>query len=239
MAGESSNDAIAEDLPCMKCGYNLRTRRAQDICPECGEAVWKSMSAYTALPDIRTARRLAGRAFVLALIPVGVCIFMATTWLLPRVSDVAILVTIIGAITYLVFSFGFIADASSTIGERFRMELIAVGILALMFTAGLGLGSTLMAFTAHYVGVICEKCGKRALLKLARFTFIVGVVATIGCGGVAFGVTAEAGGTLGLWLAVSIVGLVSLTGVCSVIVLSWFGAWQYKTAALKRRAERS
>jgi hypothetical protein len=30
---------VVVDLPCVRCGYNLRTRRAEERCPECGESV--------------------------------------------------------------------------------------------------------------------------------------------------------------------------------------------------------
>lgn len=34
---------IDVDLPCVTCGYNLRTRGVDSICPECGDEVWKSL----------------------------------------------------------------------------------------------------------------------------------------------------------------------------------------------------
>jgi len=34
---------IDVDLPCVKCGYNLRTRAVDSICPECGQETWKSL----------------------------------------------------------------------------------------------------------------------------------------------------------------------------------------------------
>lgn len=36
-------DAIDTDLPCVTCGYNLRTRGLDSVCPECGREVWKSL----------------------------------------------------------------------------------------------------------------------------------------------------------------------------------------------------
>jgi len=31
------------DFPCVECGYNLRTRRVNEVCPECGTPVLKSV----------------------------------------------------------------------------------------------------------------------------------------------------------------------------------------------------
>lgn len=35
--------SIECDFPCVECGYNLRTRRVNEICPECGTAVLESV----------------------------------------------------------------------------------------------------------------------------------------------------------------------------------------------------
>ena len=36
--------AIADDLPCLDCGYNLRGLRREGMCPECGRAVEDALS---------------------------------------------------------------------------------------------------------------------------------------------------------------------------------------------------
>jgi hypothetical protein len=41
---------IALDLSCIHCGYNLRTLRADGVCPECGHAVRASLRYYQAEP---------------------------------------------------------------------------------------------------------------------------------------------------------------------------------------------
>jgi hypothetical protein len=39
---------VASDVPCMACGYNLRTLSARAACPECGEFVWMTLAQVTA-----------------------------------------------------------------------------------------------------------------------------------------------------------------------------------------------
>ena len=41
-----SSDAIRDDLLCIKCQYNLRTRTPADRCPECGTPVSESVAHY-------------------------------------------------------------------------------------------------------------------------------------------------------------------------------------------------
>jgi hypothetical protein len=54
---EASLDAdgrVAGDVPCLQCGYNLRTLRVEGACPECGAPVIKSLDTVRLLfADLR------------------------------------------------------------------------------------------------------------------------------------------------------------------------------------------
>src|SRR5438270_9729381 len=46
------------DLPCIECGYNLRTRRADQVCPECGADVLTSVLCTSRkFPELAEIRR--------------------------------------------------------------------------------------------------------------------------------------------------------------------------------------
>jgi len=41
------DESLTEDLPCVRCGYNLRGLKAEGNCPECGASVGKSLDFAT------------------------------------------------------------------------------------------------------------------------------------------------------------------------------------------------
>jgi hypothetical protein len=45
---------IDKDLPCIRCGYNLRTLASNGNCPECGTPAWRTRLER---PDVRAFRR--------------------------------------------------------------------------------------------------------------------------------------------------------------------------------------
>lgn len=54
-----SNGAIAVDLPCLKCRYNLRGLTEDGRCPECGEAIAPAVARYGRVP-LEWLRRITG-----------------------------------------------------------------------------------------------------------------------------------------------------------------------------------
>jgi len=78
--------AMAEDLPCHVCGYDLRAQPPDGICPECAAPVAEARRA-AAIPrrpawrdsDPRWRRRILAGAWLLALLPL-VDLLKATGW---------------------------------------------------------------------------------------------------------------------------------------------------------------
>lgn len=55
-----SPDVIDYALPCDRCGYDLRTRRHNDACPECGQAVAHTLAVWRGVrPDAARIHALA------------------------------------------------------------------------------------------------------------------------------------------------------------------------------------
>src|SRR6476620_10726253 len=72
----AQTDEMPVDLPCHRCGYDLRAHPRDGKCPECGASVAES-SRLAALPlrpawrdsDPRWRRRMLAGAWVLVLLP--------------------------------------------------------------------------------------------------------------------------------------------------------------------------
>ena len=55
------DDRVATDLPCLSCGYNLRTLRSDGRCPECGADVADTVAVRLSLMSARDWTRTLGR----------------------------------------------------------------------------------------------------------------------------------------------------------------------------------
>lgn len=69
MTQSAEAQEVIADVPCQKCGYNLRGLSPEGRCPECGSAIWPSLSAPPQLamayaPWIRELRRGAARIII-------------------------------------------------------------------------------------------------------------------------------------------------------------------------------
>src|SRR4051794_20030737 len=54
---------VPSDVPCLKCGYNLRGLAASGLCPECAEPIARSLDVYRKLA---TMPQIVWARFVLA-----------------------------------------------------------------------------------------------------------------------------------------------------------------------------
>jgi hypothetical protein len=65
---ENVSTVIGDDVPCMKCGYNLRTLAADGKCPECGANVAMSVQEKMRRALVRWGRIAEAAIFFLALL---------------------------------------------------------------------------------------------------------------------------------------------------------------------------
>jgi hypothetical protein len=70
----SSPPTIETDLPCINCGYNLRTLPLNGKCPECAEAIWRTRCTR---PDFRAFRRFETGQWIYSL---AVVTCFCSTW---------------------------------------------------------------------------------------------------------------------------------------------------------------
>lgn len=64
----SSATVIERDVNCIACGYNLRSRSLDQVCPECGEPVERSVLVLPRPDETAAAIRLAAWALLLGLV---------------------------------------------------------------------------------------------------------------------------------------------------------------------------
>ena len=72
---------IGQDVPCIQCGYNLRTLLAEQACPECGQPVAQSLQRdRLRFCDPRWLRRVAGGTTWILVGGVGL---LTGAWVIP------------------------------------------------------------------------------------------------------------------------------------------------------------
>ena len=104
-----AGEVVNEDIPCRKCGYNLRSMRTDGRCPECGTSVWVSLQGtllrYSDPNWVETIRRgfarmIAGITIVVAVIIVAIILGAM------RMLDVIVLVQLVGIAGWLIYMWG-------------------------------------------------------------------------------------------------------------------------------------
>ncbi len=74
---------VATDLPCVKCGYNLRTLAAESRCPECGHPVREStQDRRLCCADPKWVRQLSTALLAITLFSTAPAIWLVLTALL-------------------------------------------------------------------------------------------------------------------------------------------------------------
>lgn len=176
-AEDEGSERIDFDLPCLRCGYNLRTLRVSGVCPECGEPV-SLTTDLGATKDRRIAlREIAYSAWLLS-------------WLLPSLTllTIALGFAVPGVlcILYPAWIVVFFAVQLGLLGElrmfvpksRFRSSLVAavLGALAAAVLLDIFGGATLVGAAAvGAVFVVCVLFLQLSVLQsVRRFAGIVG-----------------------------------------------------------------
>ena len=130
-----SETAIAENVLCVRCAYNLRTLTAGQLCPECATPVSESLAHLNA--SLRGTRRLAIGAALLGAMFVhwvfrSVIILSAVD--LPRITggslDVVVTLVFLAGATTVVTA---IPASRAVPMRRQRSIIIATAVLAVVF----------------------------------------------------------------------------------------------------------
>lgn len=136
---------IDRDLPCVSCGYNLRTLPESGCCPECSEAVAMTLEAEPTGWQLGPVQALRDAALAMAWWPVATVVSVMATLLIALLASVELwglagfpaVTGVISIIFYLVGSLNFINAAQAALPSsagipkraRMRTTLLAVTLL--------------------------------------------------------------------------------------------------------------
>ena len=104
-----AEEAVTEDIPCRKCGYNLRSMHTDGRCPECGTSVWVSLQGtllrYSDPNWVETIRRGFARMIAGITIVVAAMIVVIILSAIRRFNVVS-LVQLVGIAGWLIYMWG-------------------------------------------------------------------------------------------------------------------------------------
>ena len=134
---------IETDLPCIKCGYNLRTLPSNGQCPECGEPIWRTRCTR---PDFKAFRHFQ---MGLCFYSLAVLACFITSWNananLPRTTNGAdplriqmkVLLSRSAMVSLILVLVGLVWMVASPYPRRsrFAWAMIALGLLTTLFSA--------------------------------------------------------------------------------------------------------
>ena len=127
MDASSNHDtgaAITTDIPCISCGYNLRTLAVSARCPECGQPVESTTRYALVFANPTWLKALRDGAAILAWTPValfGVDLLAVGAWLLARYNHADMTTLLIVLLVALAHFAAFYAFAVGT-GKLTRVE---------------------------------------------------------------------------------------------------------------------
>jgi hypothetical protein len=118
---------VAVDAPCVSCGYNLRTLKADALCPECAQPVSYSIQGYFLRFASPGWIRGLGNGLVLVIVALGGAVVV-----LPLISLVIAMPTIISASKNPALppaGPGLFASVAQFVGQGLLVALAIVGLL--------------------------------------------------------------------------------------------------------------
>lgn len=190
---------VAVDMPCLGCGYNLRTLAVSSACPECSHQIEDTLRKWEPPSDPYDLICLCSAAGGLAWIPVlllaSTSILIVLAWLLHSVVLVAPLFCwslVLGA-AYVAASYQFVECSSKL--TRARAPYISL-LVVLLLSGGLGcvsylrgsaetavlsaalLATLLMTCTSWYAHSAASRFGEQDLREYARLCFRIALTAS-------------------------------------------------------------
>ena len=109
---------VIDDLPCVKCGYNLRSALANGQCPECGELVGNSLFVLNKPEIVGSAVRTIGYTYLGFLVFSCAILPLSATWPVIVIFGVMALVGLVRAVAAWELRFRGAINALPVVGRR-------------------------------------------------------------------------------------------------------------------------
>jgi hypothetical protein len=128
-----ANARVADDLPCVGCGYNLRSSRAGGVCPECARPVGDSLFVLSQPEIVGRCIKTIGATYFGVLAIAIPCLSLGAAWTGIVGMGVLALTAIIRAVEVMELHMRGEIRALPVIGTRLRM-LIGFAIVDVVLT---------------------------------------------------------------------------------------------------------
>lgn len=190
---------VAVDMPCIGCGYNLRTLAVATACPECSRPIEDTWGMWRLRIDVYVHRTLCEARVALTWIPLAA---ISCTILLCGFAWVQQSVVLLGPMLCWTFILGVVYFAASCEFVVYSSSLTGVGspyvslFIVLLLSGGLGcvsylrgsaetaalsaglLATLLMACTSWYAHTAAFRFGDQDLGEYARLCFRIALAAS-------------------------------------------------------------
>jgi hypothetical protein len=173
---------IGIDLPCTRCGYNLRGARVVARCPECGTFVGDSLRLLAKPDEVSNALRDIGKTYLTLLALCASCLQVAAASAIPAL---AIYVIVAGGLGFRLFGardlrYRVGLESHPTVGGRVRLFWVASLVEAAMLASILVLAIA-MRFAPPGAPTIPDPVMHALIVAWLAVTFVnMGIVGGLG-----------------------------------------------------------
>lgn len=240
-----SRGRIARDMPCLTCGYNLRTLAVDARCPECGGTVADTLDAWNAESSdagvIYAMGVSAGMLFIFPLATAFLCIVAAVAGLgagqgVPALAGAC--PSILFGIVYFFPTVGFVHAARlvqfgcraewrrSIVFLCFVLGLIGhlVALASGFWAVAVGEFALLVIWSTFHARMAMRTLGSHELSQRARVTLICGLITLVAVGlqiGAQLVETPLANRSAGIGLHLILISVLVLTGSTMTVLQIW------------------